>query len=55
MQQEHKQLKRVRDKMEEIQQDLDTMRDNITKWYMWPEVLYSQPTLQLMGYNFVYE
>ena len=33
MQQEHKQLKRVRDKVEEIRQELDTMRDNMTQWY----------------------
>lgn len=32
MQQESKQLKHVRDKMEEIQQDLESMRDNIAKW-----------------------
>lgn len=34
MQHEYKQLKSVKDKMEEIQQDLDSMRDNIATWYI---------------------
>ena len=33
MQLEHKQLKNVRDKIEEIQQELDSTRQNIAKWY----------------------
>lgn len=34
MQLEHKQLKNVRDKIEEIQQELDSMKQSIAKWYM---------------------